>query len=266
MIARVIKRISKNLYYRLRYSTLYEKYLNFKNRDRATWHESESYFFENTVSKPSLIFDIGANQGDYSAIYLESKATVIAVEPDKLNLDVLGQRFRGNPKFKLVSKAISDKNGTETLFVNEHGSGFNTLSAKWKNSLQDPNQNRWSSSKDFRTSYKVQTTTLDDLIKEFGMPDFIKIDVEGYEFKVISTLRNNVKVINFEANLPEFKDEILMCVEHLLKLDGSYKFNIGVDCEADLYPWMNGAEFLVFVNATEFRYLDIWAKNSLVLD
>jgi FkbM family methyltransferase len=35
---------------------------------------------------------------------------------------------------------------------------------------------------------EVPMRTLDELIREYGVPDFCKIDVEGYEFGVIQGL------------------------------------------------------------------------------
>ena len=41
------------------------------------------------------------------------------------------------------------------------------------------------SNKYWDKSIKIQTTTIDQLIKDYGKPKFIKIDVEGFELNVL---------------------------------------------------------------------------------
>jgi hypothetical protein len=58
--------------------------------------------------------------------------------------------------------------------------------------------------KNWNQTIRVPVTTLDSLIKRFGVPSFIKIDVEGFELEVLSGLTHPVKCLRFEfitANL-----------------------------------------------------------------
>jgi hypothetical protein len=50
----------------------------------------------------------------------------------------------------------------------------------------------------WQKSSKVQVTTLNQLIKDYGNPSFCKIDVEGYEYKVLKGLSEPIKTISFE--------------------------------------------------------------------
>jgi FkbM family methyltransferase len=81
--------------------------------------------------KGDLIFDIGANNGFKTDIFLRLGARVVAVEPDKSNQIVLADKFLKYRMIKkpvsIVAKAVSNKTGRETLWINEPGSAKNTL-------------------------------------------------------------------------------------------------------------------------------------------
>jgi hypothetical protein len=59
---------------------------------------------------------------------------------------------------------------------------------------------------------------LDSLILEYGVPDLVKIDTEGYEYEVLKGLsQNGPRVITFEWHEEDY--EILInCLNHLTKI------------------------------------------------
>ena len=85
----------------------------------------------------------------------------------------------------IVENGVSDQEGELTIHIAESRSGLNTLSDKWVSSLETEKENRWKKKHAFKESYTVKVTTLDHLFSTYGIPYFIKIDVEGYENKVI---------------------------------------------------------------------------------
>jgi len=250
--------IKIGLYYRLRYSNIYQYYIYKKTPSIAINEQKEISFLTKLLPPNKLVFDIGANNGDFTSMYLKLGSTVVAVEPDKTNIQILKARFGGNQNVILLGKAVSNEIGTEELFINGDGSGFNTMSEKWKSSLQDPEINRWRGTYNFIKSYRIQTTTVDDMISIYGSPFFIKIDVEGYEHKVITSLTKKINLINFEANLPEFHEETILCVKHLAGIYDEYKFNICDERNFVFDVWKNHMDFCEYVKATTRRYLDIW--------
>ena len=130
------------------------------------------------------------------------------MDPDKANQTTLEEkflkyRFTKKPVF-VVGKAISDRKGLETFWVDEPGSAKNTLNEKWVNILR-VDENKFGKPLGFRQSVTVETLRLEDLISEYGLPFFVKIDVEGHEAAVLRGLRRSVPYLSFEMNLPEFR-------------------------------------------------------------
>jgi FkbM family methyltransferase len=182
-----------------------------------------------------MIFDVGANSGWKSDIFLRLGARVVAVEPDKNNQTTLRQKFlelRLRPKpFTVVGKAVSDTEGSKTFLIEGNGSAFNTLSEKWAGAAQGHGASK------FARSETVETITLESLMAEFGRPFFVKIDVEGHELSALRGLRTAVPYLSFEVNLPEFREEGLECVKLLNALGGG-QFNLS-DGSVTLGEWVD---------------------------
>jgi FkbM family methyltransferase len=149
----------------------------------------------------------------------------LAVEPDKRNQRVLKIRYEKNKNFILIPNALSAKTQNQvTFYVHQSGSALNTLSKKWT-SVLDHSPHPFKVSYDWKT-VKVDTTTLPKLIKDFGCPCFVKLDVEGHELAVIQALTEPLPLIMFEANLPEFYEESKRSIDHLSSIDPQCRFAI----------------------------------------
>ena len=84
----------------------------------------------------------------------------------------------------------------------------------------------------------VEVTTLDHLIKIYGLPNYIKIDVEGFELDVLLGLSQKAGIISFEFT-SEFFDQSTKCLNYLKKI-GYNQFNFSIGESRKFYfEWSN---------------------------
>lgn len=241
-------------------SSLYSVYLYLRYPAQFVHNKKEYLFYKNLLINSSLVFDVGANIGNKTYIFQKLGNKVICIEPDNTNYDKLVDRFRKKSVI-VVNGCISDKDGEEIFYEDTPGSAFNTLSTKWKLSLSSPDLNRWKETKFKVSNSKIkQYYKLDTLIKMYGKPDFIKIDVEGYELEVIKGLSQRIKIISFECNLPEFKSETLACIDHLCQINPNSRFNYL--CNDEIFENTENMTPEItkhFILYTSRRYMEIFA-------
>jgi FkbM family methyltransferase len=158
-----------------------------------------------------LIFDIGANNGNTVEFYKNISEKVVCFEP---NLDLvkgLKKRFE-NDNVIVDDRGLSDQVG-EKKFMISNANTISTFSESWVN------DSRFSKSYNWDQSIIVKTTTLDSIIEEYGIPDFVKIDVEGYEYEVLKGLTKLLSETTFAFEWAEEQyPTILLTIEHLKKI------------------------------------------------
>jgi FkbM family methyltransferase len=272
-IQRILQRAG--LYHRLRTSGIHDLYWRLAGKHWILAREKQLDFYRRflTELRPGdLIFDIGANEGFKTDLFLRLGGRVVAVDPDETNQSILRERFARYRFVRrpvvIVGKAVSDSSSLETMWIDGPGSAVNTLSQKWATTL-NANKARHShghSGLDFTRQKTVETTTVERLISAYGVPIFIKIDVEGYELNVIRGLQRPVPYLSFEVNLPEFRSEGLQCVEILGRLAAAGKFNYAVECEQGLAleRWLSADEFLNVLGRCTETAIEVFWKGSSV--
>ncbi len=151
-----------------------------ESSNHGCWLGSYEYakinLFEKMVAPGSTVYDIGAHVGYYTlmaSVLVGPTGKVYAFEPLPRNLHYLRKHLSLNKiqNVQVIAGAVSDTDGT--LRFQEGG---------------DSSTGRLSEAGDI----VVATYRLDNFVKEknLPLPDYLKIDVEGAELKVLQGSRN----------------------------------------------------------------------------
>jgi FkbM family methyltransferase len=166
-------------------------------------------FYQQIVNSGDLVFDIGANVGAYAEIFASLGAQVVAVEPLPENVLIL-ESCENRKRIRVVQAAAGSQIGTGKI-RRAKSKEMASMSREWIDaSRESPRlktiEHTWAD------EIEVPITTLDSLSQTYGAPDFIKIDVEGYEDCVLDGLSAQPRMVSFEFN-PEVIQIAQRCLE-----------------------------------------------------
>jgi hypothetical protein len=152
-----------------------------------------------------------------------------------------------------VKSAVGDAVGSTEMNVSDDAA-LSTLNKNWLTIMKANNVY----GANWDNVITVSVTTLSDQIKKFGLPKFIKIDVEGYEPYVIAGLNGLAPpTLSFEFS-SYVLDDTLKCID-MLNLLGDYRFN---------YQLGNLMTFVLpqFCTANELKNILLTANTNLMGD
>ena len=198
-------------------------------------------FYSQFISEDDLCFDVGANVGNRVKILLKLKAKVVAIEPQEECVGILKKVFGKNSRLKIVPEALGDKEGEAEIMINSSNT-LSSMSAEWIDVIE---KSRRFSEYVWYKKQQVPVTTLDRLIVLHGVPSFIKIDVEGFEYQVIKGLSQPVSMMSLEF-VPEFLESTIHCIDYLRGL-GEIRSNLslGESMQFFLDNWITPDEMKV---------------------
>ena len=121
-----------------------------------------------------------------------------------------------NNKIVLLNYAVCNNNGNDITFYQANQHVLSTINKDWLTK---------ETSRFYNEPYReviCKTITLDNLIEQYGLPDLIKLDVEGGEYECITSLTKKVNLLCFEW-ASEINDITFKCLDYLYSL-GYTKF------------------------------------------
>jgi FkbM family methyltransferase len=147
--------------------------------------------------RPRVIMDVGASEGSWSLLAYSQfpDADYVLIEPLEEHALALRRLTEWNPRFHFVAAALGERKGTAQLQV--------TTDLAGSSCLHYPNI-------DAARQRSVVIRTADELLEEGVFPvapDLIKIDVQGYELRVLAgaeKILQTAAVLIVEVNLFRF--------------------------------------------------------------
>lgn len=138
------------------------------------------------------VFDVGMFDGADTRYYLEEGFRVIAVEANPELVENAKKKFQGYVsagQLFLVNAIIGTDNSKKILYVSGDDLGSSSI-------LEERVAGR-----NPVGSYVVEGTTIQELINKYGVPHFLKIDIEGADHLCVQGLSegNRPEFLSFEA-------------------------------------------------------------------
>lgn len=209
------------------------------DREKQVFRRRMCDFYRQFVRKGDLVFDVGANLGMYSEIFTQVGATVVAIEPNPKCCERLKKLARVR-RIMVENCAAGDCAGVATLRLCEE-SPLSTLSDSWYEEVSKlplHRHARWIG------KLQVPVKTLDSLAERYGVPRFVKIDVEGYEEPVLRGMSFRPEAFSVEFNFV-ITEVALRCLEMPIfsdRYDLNYVKDMNLRFESD--RWMDNRELM----------------------
>lgn len=121
----------------------------------------------------NIMIDVGAHVGTSAAEFAKLGWRIVCFEPDPQNRAQLWSRFAGSTQVTIDPRAVAERaESSRSFYASEESTGISGM-LKFRET--------------HREVAKVDVTTVADALQTYGLGrmDFLKIDVEGYDFAVL---------------------------------------------------------------------------------
>jgi FkbM family methyltransferase len=207
-----------------------------------------------------LVFDIGANTGAKTDIFLGYGVEVVCIEPQKDCLIELKVKFQGNSKVTILPVALSS-DGSSRMFRQASASTLSTFSEEFIELTRIKRFKNY----EWGTPVEISTVTIDSIIKTYGIPNFCKIDVEGSEVEILKGLSYQIPYVSFEYT-PEMNSHALGCMGLLGGMGRyRYKYSEGESLKFNNNAWLDKDQMSEYLLSSmdNIDFGDIYAKLEL---
>jgi FkbM family methyltransferase len=133
-----------------------------------------------------IAYDIGMNNGDDSAYYLTKGYKVVAVEANSalcLRASIRFSQEIRNGQMTILNVAIGEKRDRRSFFLNTRNSVLSTFvpGAGGLVGTAPTSPAEW-------TETGVEVMSLSDIIRSYGLAEYVKIDIEGHDVVALKDL------------------------------------------------------------------------------
>ena len=238
----MIRKLLKKIKLADKLNNMFVKYKVAKNFLKCSEKEIEQLkFYNQFINKSSLVFDVGANVGSRTKLFLNMGARVVAFEPQPNLYNHLKNHLEIVKRVNIEQLALGDKKSEKQMQICD-AHVLSSLSKRWISATQESGR---FSTYNWEKSISVNVSTLDEQINKYGIPDFIKVDVEGYEFEVLQGLTRPVNSVSIEFTAEDIENTS-MCLDYLTNLGKcSYRYSLGESLSFCDGKWTDGDEFMV---------------------
>ena len=180
------------------------QHLMFLGKKKIRYEKNIQHKLSGLIKFGDLIFDIGANIGQYTLFFSEGVGPdghVVSVEPGKDNFKMLRFNVESNgcSNITTINAGIAAEEGDRVLYLD-------TLTGGRKSSFFAETMGKNYEGK----SENVPVMGFGSLLERFGTPDLVKIDVEGAESDVMNGIKSfSVKTIFLVEVSDTSKNDIL---------------------------------------------------------
>ena len=169
----------------------------------------DNQFIRKNLKQGDFIVDAGCNVGNRTWVLADIIGGALLIDPNPIAIN------------RAIENLALNKLNSENFYFIEKGVGEKTATKKFSNYGGASTQNAVIENKNENNAISISITTIDQLLSEIGqIPTFLKIDVEGYDFKALkgakqTLLSGSVRLIKFENNEKELIDDIKLYFEQL---------------------------------------------------
>ena len=158
------------------------------------------------------------HNGDDTANYLALGYRVIAIEADPMQAEKGTERFKeyiANGKLSILNVGVADKSGEFDFYINEKNPEWNSFDL----AIASRDGLPWH-------AIKIKAKSFDQVIKENGVPYYLKVDIEGHDYLCIRGLDPNdlPKFISVEGNEVGLIDQLSEKGFSKFKIISQYNF------------------------------------------
>lgn len=241
----------------------YKLRLLLRDRKEQTRFKKRRKFYTQFLKSGDTYFDVGANYGNRIEPIIDKGLKIVAIEPQPQCLKYLRKVF--GSRILTVNKGLGEKIEEREMFI-ANADTVSTFSKDWIKTTKE--SGRFDKC-EWDKKMTVQMSTLDNLIQEYGKPQFIKIDVEGFELEVLNGLNHSINFISYEYAVPEQTEMVINCLNRLKNIspDIECNYSIGESMEWARKNWVSVEEMIKHIQTNEFvatSFGDMYVKKSSV--